>query len=105
VQISFNRYLDSLELTEDDFVVVKMDIEGMEYPLLKALLAEPRLSALIDELMVEMHYKHPEMAQHVSLQADTFVSDIGLGNRDRRVSIAVLHVLTGEAVSWMCPNV
>jgi hypothetical protein len=67
LQISFNKYLESLELAEDDFVVLKMDIEGMEYPVLKALLAEPRLSALIDELMVEMHYKHPEMAQHVRL--------------------------------------
>jgi hypothetical protein len=66
-QISFNRYLESLNLTEDDFVVVKMDIEGMEYPVLKALLAQPRLSALVDELMVEMHYKHPEMAKHVRL--------------------------------------
>jgi hypothetical protein len=42
-------------------VVLKMDIEGKEYDVLKALLAEPRLSSLVDELMVEVHYSHPEM--------------------------------------------
>eukprot|EP00475_Leptophrys_vorax_P013818 TRINITY_DN20181_c0_g1_i1.p1 TRINITY_DN20181_c0_g1~~TRINITY_DN20181_c0_g1_i1.p1 ORF type:complete len:201 (+),score=15.03 TRINITY_DN20181_c0_g1_i1:26-604(+) len=53
--------LEDLRLTEDDTVVVKMDIEGAEWTLLDAWLNTPGLERIIDELFVEVHYGHPSM--------------------------------------------
>lgn len=55
------RFLrDELRITADDFVVVKIDIEGAEWTVIPRL-REAGLLPLIDELMVEAHYKHNEM--------------------------------------------
>ncbi|CAI5507315.1 unnamed protein product [Closterium sp. Naga37s-1] len=53
--------LDELQLTEDDTVIVKMDIEGAEWAVLHEWLAIPRMRAIVDELFVEVHYHHPSM--------------------------------------------
>jgi hypothetical protein len=39
-----------------------MDIEGTEYEAMPAIMKEDGMTDLIDELFVEIHYKHPEMA-------------------------------------------
>ena len=53
--IDFSQWL-AKELTWEDYIVVKMDIEGAEYAVLEKALAEKTI-ALIDELVVEWHYK------------------------------------------------
>ncbi|CAI5507322.1 unnamed protein product [Closterium sp. Naga37s-1] len=53
--------LDELQLTEDDTVIVKMDIEGAEWAVLHEWLAIPHMPAIVDELFVEVHYHHPSM--------------------------------------------
>ncbi len=51
--IDFSRWL-SKNFTSEDYVIVKMDIEGAEYPVLEKLLSDGRLST-IDELIIEFH--------------------------------------------------
>jgi len=60
-QLNFPKWMaEELNLTESVFVVLKMDIENMEWEMLAAL--ERRgLERVIDELFVEVHYKHPDM--------------------------------------------
>ncbi|GJP43908.1 hypothetical protein CLOM_g3304 [Closterium sp. NIES-68] len=53
--------LDELQLKEEDSVVVKMDIEGAEWAVLPQWLSIPKMSAIVDELFVEVHYHHPSM--------------------------------------------
>ena len=60
--IVLNDFLSTLNLVQEDFVVIKMDIEGSEYKVMEALLARPDLVEVIDEMMIECHYSHPEMA-------------------------------------------
>ena len=45
-----------------DVVIVKMDIEGVEWPILEELLKTDNLK-LIDELFVEVHYHAPSMSK------------------------------------------
>lgn len=52
----------TLRLQPADAVVVKMDVEGYEYDIVNALLADGS-HALVDELMLEAHYGHPKMTQ------------------------------------------
>ncbi|CAI5520650.1 unnamed protein product [Closterium sp. Naga37s-1] len=53
--------LGELQLTEEDTVMVKMDIEGAEWAVLHEWLAIPHMPAIVDELFVEVHYHHPSM--------------------------------------------
>ncbi|CAI5520646.1 unnamed protein product [Closterium sp. Naga37s-1] len=53
--------LDELQLTEEDTVIIKMDIEGTEWAVLHEWLAIPHMPAIVDELFVEVHYHHPSM--------------------------------------------
>ncbi|CAI5462369.1 unnamed protein product [Closterium sp. Yama58-4] len=53
--------LEELQLTEEDSVIIKMDIEGAEWAVLCEWLAIPRMPAIVDELFVEVHYHHPSM--------------------------------------------
>ena len=49
-----------LGLQPADAVVVKMDVEGWEFDIVRTLL-EDGTHALIDEIMLEVHYGHPKM--------------------------------------------
>jgi len=51
--IDFSRWLGE-NFTADDYLIVKMDIEGAEYDVLEKMLADGTLS-LVDELKVEFH--------------------------------------------------
>lgn|GEM_PF-868044 len=53
--VDFSSFL-SERFSEDDFLVVKMDIEGAEYPVLEKLIDSDRLK-YIDLLFVEFHAK------------------------------------------------
>ncbi|GJP32140.1 hypothetical protein CLOM_g16717 [Closterium sp. NIES-68] len=53
--------LEELRLTPQDTVVVKMDIEGVEWPVLNAWLDIPGMEQIVDELFVEIHYHHESM--------------------------------------------
>lgn len=55
--------LDDLKLTEDDAVIVKMDIEGAEWDVLPAWLNVKGMEKIIDEIWVEIHYKSRTMAK------------------------------------------
>ena len=60
--VNITRFMtETLNLKESDTVVVKMDIEGAEWPILKRWLEEPGMADIIDELFVEIHYHHPSM--------------------------------------------
>ena len=47
----------------DDFIILKMDIEGAEYPVLQKMVATRTIN-YIDELMVEWHYKKIGYPKH-----------------------------------------
>ncbi|CAI5537210.1 unnamed protein product [Closterium sp. Naga37s-1] len=53
--------LEELQVTPEDTVVVKMDIEGSEWDIFQAWLDSPLMPRVIDELFVEVHYNHPSM--------------------------------------------
>ena len=53
--------LNAIKLQLQDMVVMKMDIEGAEWQVLKHL-EDSNVLDLVDELLVEMHYHHPAMA-------------------------------------------
>lgn len=53
---------EELKLTAADTVVVKMDIEGAEWPILTRWMDDPEMPRIIDELFVEVHYAHPTMS-------------------------------------------
>ena len=52
--LNFSRWLQQ-NVVAEDFVVVKMDIEGSEYEVLPSLLRS-RAVTLVDELLLEVHY-------------------------------------------------
>ena len=61
--IGFSDFLETmLGLQPADAVVVKMDVEGYEFDIVQTLLADGT-HALIDEIMLEVHYGHPYMRQ------------------------------------------
>jgi FkbM family methyltransferase len=63
--INITRFMkEDLMLRASDTVVVKMDIEGAEWPILKRWMDDPEMAEIIDELFVEIHYKHPSMLQY-----------------------------------------
>ncbi|MCO5586334.1 hypothetical protein L7F22_040273 [Adiantum nelumboides] len=60
--VNITRFIkEELKLTREDAVVVKMDIEGSEWPLLKAWMDDPEMPNIVDELFIEAHYAHPSM--------------------------------------------
>ncbi|KAI5059691.1 hypothetical protein GOP47_0026010 [Adiantum capillus-veneris] len=60
--VNITRFIkEELKLTREDAVVVKMDIEGSEWPLLKAWMEDPQMPNIVDELFIEAHYAHPSM--------------------------------------------
>lgn len=61
--INITRFMkEELNLTASDTVVVKMDIEGSEWPILNRWVEDPEMPLIIDELFVELHYAHPSMS-------------------------------------------
>jgi hypothetical protein len=60
--VNVTRFIkEELKLTADDTLVVKMDIEGAEWPILQRWLLDPEMAEIIDELFVEIHYRHNTM--------------------------------------------
>lgn len=53
--IDFSAWLGN-HVTENDYVIVKMDIEGAEYDVLEKVIADGN-QKLVDEFMVEFHYQ------------------------------------------------
>ena len=45
---------EKLRLKATDTVVVKMDIEGSEWPILRRWLIDPEMALIVDELFVEI---------------------------------------------------
>lgn len=63
--INITRFMkEELNLTAADTVVVKMDIEGAEWPILMRWLNDSDMSEIIDELFVEIHYHHASMSAY-----------------------------------------
>lgn len=61
--INITRFMkEELNLQASDTVVVKMDIEGSEWPILKRWIEDPEMPLIIDELFVEVHYADPSMS-------------------------------------------
>ncbi|KAL3698690.1 hypothetical protein R1sor_012766 [Riccia sorocarpa] len=59
--VNITRFIkDELKLTPEDSVVVKIDIEGAEWPILYQWVKDEELPKIIDELFVEIHYYHPD---------------------------------------------
>ncbi len=50
--------------SSEDFVVMKMDIDGGEWTLIPKLLKEGILQDYVDEFFVEIHFHHPLMSVH-----------------------------------------
>lgn len=60
--VNMTRFIkEELKLSREDAVVVKVDIEGSEWPLLQAWMEDAEMPAIVDELFVEVHYAHPSM--------------------------------------------
>lgn len=63
--INITRFMkEELNLTASDTVIVKMDIEGAEWPILMRWLNDLDMSKIIDELFVEIHYHHTSMSAY-----------------------------------------
>lgn len=61
--VNITRFMkEDLNLKSSDTVVVKMDIEGSEWPILKRWMEDPEMPEIIDELFIELHYAHPSMS-------------------------------------------
>eukprot|EP00271_Cylindrocystis_brebissonii_P022849 TRINITY_DN895_c0_g1_i2.p1 TRINITY_DN895_c0_g1~~TRINITY_DN895_c0_g1_i2.p1 ORF type:complete len:369 (+),score=51.39 TRINITY_DN895_c0_g1_i2:204-1310(+) len=64
-KIDITRFMkEDLGLTSNDAVIVKMDIEGSEWDVLPEWATDPEMVGIVDEIFVEVHYKHPTMASH-----------------------------------------
>lgn len=60
--INITRFMkEELKLKASDTVVVKMDIEGSEWPILRRWMQDADMASIVDELFVEVHYDHPSM--------------------------------------------
>lgn len=60
--INITRFMkEELKLKEEDAVVVKMDIEGSEWPILQRWMEDADMAAIVDELFVEVHYDDASM--------------------------------------------
>mmetsp|Transcript_4865 Transcript_4865/g.7588 ORF Transcript_4865/g.7588 Transcript_4865/m.7588 type:complete len:314 (+) Transcript_4865:88-1029(+) len=56
MHINITRFLrDEIKLSQDDFVVMKHDIEGMEYKTIPSWIEDGTID-LIDEMFIEVHY-------------------------------------------------
>ncbi|BBN11094.1 hypothetical protein MPTK1_5g08990 [Marchantia polymorpha subsp. ruderalis] len=59
--VNITRFMKhELKLKPEDTVIVKMDIEGAEWPILREWIQDPDMPKLVDELFVELHYWHPD---------------------------------------------
>eukprot|EP00897_Mesotaenium_endlicherianum_P002054 jgi/Mesen1/1877/ME000143S00925 len=56
--------IEDLKLQPEDAVIVKMDIEEAEWPILHYWAENPQMGELVDELFVEIHYKHESMFEY-----------------------------------------
>ncbi len=54
--IDFSKFLKDT-VTEDDYVLIKMDIEGSEFSVLDKIIEDENIN-LIDEIYVEFHERH-----------------------------------------------
>eukprot|EP00246_Nothoceros_aenigmaticus_P009798 TRINITY_DN2567_c0_g2_i1.p2 TRINITY_DN2567_c0_g2~~TRINITY_DN2567_c0_g2_i1.p2 ORF type:complete len:352 (-),score=51.82 TRINITY_DN2567_c0_g2_i1:346-1401(-) len=60
--VNITRFIkEELKLKAEDTVVVKMDIEGAEWAILKRWMNDPEMVAIVDELFVEIHYDDKSM--------------------------------------------
>ncbi|KAL2641938.1 hypothetical protein R1flu_009525 [Riccia fluitans] len=60
--INITRFIkEELNLTAEDTVIVKMDIEDSEWPILERWLNDVEMVQIIDEIFVEVHYNHKSM--------------------------------------------
>jgi hypothetical protein len=61
--VNITRFMkETLNLSTSDTVVVKMDIESTEWPILQRWLEDPQMADIVDELFVEIHFQHPSMS-------------------------------------------
>lgn len=62
--LDITRFIkEELKVTKDDTLMVKMDIEGSEYDVFRDWMEDPEMSDIVDEIFVEVHYKHSTMTQ------------------------------------------
>ena len=57
----FSHWMGSV-FHEDDFIIVKMDIEGAEYPVLRKMIDDGTIN-LVNEMYIEWHYDRIGMAK------------------------------------------
>ena len=53
---------EELGLKATNRVVVKMDIEGNKWPILRPWLRDPEMALIVDELFVEIQVQNPSLA-------------------------------------------
>jgi hypothetical protein len=60
--VNITRFIkDELKLKAEDAVIVKLDIDGGEWPILVRWLNDPEMAKIVDEIFVEIHYNHESM--------------------------------------------
>ncbi|KAL3678197.1 hypothetical protein R1sor_021153 [Riccia sorocarpa] len=60
--VNITRFIkQELKLTAEDAVMVKMDIEDSEWPVLERWLNDGEMVQIVDEIFVEVHYNHSSM--------------------------------------------
>lgn len=60
--LDFAKWMqETLKPSVEDFVVLKMDVEGAEWGILEHM-EQTGVAQVIDELFVEIHYQHPNMS-------------------------------------------
>ena len=93
---NFSMFLQ-MHVRENDFVVVKMDVEGSEYNILPSLISSGSLG-LIDELFLEAHYSrrgHRDLIRSTRCGAE----QVDLETHSCRSENVCIH--RQEAVQWI----
>merc|ERR1712194_81991 len=93
---NFSLFLQ-MHVRENDFVVVKMDIEGSEYNILPSLISSGSLG-LIDELFLEAHYSRKSHSD-LNRSAKCGAEQANLETHSCRSENVCIH--RQEAVQWM----
>jgi len=95
------RLLDIMTLLKEvrtrrqDFVFIKMDIEGLEYDIVRKLIATGMLAYQIDKIAVEWHHTAPYVFGHPwgNSSSEDYIKRLAIHNK---------YLKLYESIHWIC---
>ena len=73
--IDFSKWLKSLNITNDDRVIIKLDIEGSEYDVLEKMIQDDSI-VLVTDLLVEFHHHFFTNSDEMKIREDNIVNQL-----------------------------